>query len=107
MPLPLPGTTWPAETERWWRVISRMPHCILWDEAMWQFAIDTLASHARHVQGDPASASAELRNREKVLGTTMDFRRDLRIRYVELGAKEAQSAGVTSIEDFRKQAGLA
>ena len=28
-------------------------------------------------------AVGELRQREKIMGTTMDFRRDLRIRYVE------------------------
>jgi hypothetical protein len=32
--------------------------------------------------GEPRHAT-ELRNREKMLGTTMDFRRDLRIRYVD------------------------
>lgn len=103
MPEGIYGMPWPAETVRWWAVISRMPHCILWDEADWQFAIDTLATHARHVRGESASASSELRNREKVLGTTRDFRRDLRIRYVEPGAADAKSAGIIAIEDYEKR----
>ena len=33
--------------------------------------------------GGPIGLATELRNREKVLGTTIDSRRDLRIRYTE------------------------
>jgi hypothetical protein len=33
--------------------------------------------------GGPIGLATELRNREKVLGTTIDSRRDLRIRYTD------------------------
>lgn len=89
---------WPAGTRRWWGVICRMPHCILWSEADWQFALDTaLIAKAFH-EGDMRTAT-ELRQREKVLGTTGDARRDLRIRYVK--RPEAAPAGVTSLADYR------
>jgi hypothetical protein len=41
----------------------------------------------------------ELRNRERVLGTTAEYRRDLRIRYVD--PKPAPLAAVVNVEDFR------
>lgn len=93
------GRAWPAWTKRWWATVSSMPHCVLWDEADWQFATDTALIAAALHTGDTRVAT-ELRNREKVLGTTVDFRRDLRIRYVdEIQAEEA--AGVTNISDYR------
>ena len=103
MPDGLYGIPWPAETQRWWEVVSRMPHCVIWQESDWQFAIDTIAIHARFVRGESASAATELRNREKVLGTTLDFRRDLRIRYVAAGTAAAKSAGVVAIEDYQQR----
>lgn len=71
---------WPARTRQWWRVISSMPHCVLWTEADWHFALDVAEVHARFIEG---SNGTELRIREKLLGVTMDARRDLRIKYVE------------------------
>ena len=35
------------------------------------------------IPGGPIGLATELRNREKALGTTIDSRRDLRIRYTE------------------------
>jgi hypothetical protein len=78
-----------------------MAHCVLWEEADWQFAIDTIQVHAAFIRGDYSSAATELRNREKVLGTTLDFRRDLRIRYVPK-ADEGTPASVTAMDDYRK-----
>lgn len=92
--------TWPTATRRWWKAISRMPHCVLWDEGDWIFALDTACIHAAFHNGD-IKAATELRNREKVMGTTVDFRRDLRIRYVEPAVEVP--AGVTAIEDYRRQ----
>jgi hypothetical protein len=40
-----------------------------------------------------------LRNREKVLGTTIDSRRDLRIRYTEPAS--SPPAGVTNRDQYR------
>jgi len=70
---------WPARTRHWWSVVSSMPHCVLWTESDWQFALDVAEIHARFVEG---ANGTELRIREKLLGVTMDSRRDLRIRYV-------------------------
>lgn len=94
------GPPWPKATKRWWQVISRMPHCILWDEADWQFALDTAGVAATFHGGDMKQA-VELRQREKVMGTTLDARRDLRIRYVE-AVQEEERPGVTAIADYRK-----
>lgn len=69
-------------TFEWWEAVSTMPHCALWSKSDWAFALDTAMVHASSVYGS-VTASAELRQREKILGTTMDARRDLRIRYVD------------------------
>jgi hypothetical protein len=46
--------------------------------------------------GGPIGLATELRNREKVLGTTIDSRRDLRIRYTE-----PASSPVTNLDQYR------
>jgi hypothetical protein len=94
---------WPEATKRWWKLISTMPHCVLWSESDWSFAQDTALVAARFHEGD-MRAAAELRNREKVLGTTVDYRRDLRIRYVsEVEDDEASPATVTQMDRYRQQ----
>jgi hypothetical protein len=50
------------------------------------------------MQSDPKWYT-ELRNREKVMGTTHDYRRALRIRYVAPSARAP--APVTQLDDFR------
>ena len=45
----------------------------------------------------------ELRNREEVLGTTLDYLRALRIRYVE-AQPDCGAAGVATIADYRRDA---
>jgi len=62
-----------------------MPHAKLWKASDWRFALDTLELAAQFYDGGPVALATELRNREKVLGTTLDFRRDLRIRYTQPG----------------------
>lgn len=89
---------WPARTRQWWRVVSSMPHCVLWTEADWHYALDTAEVHARFIEG---SNGTELRIREKLLGLTLDARRDLRIRYVEPRPESAVPAGVTRLDDYR------
>jgi hypothetical protein len=50
----------------------------------------------------PTNALAtEIRNRERVLGTTADFRRDLRIRYVDAKPAAPTGENVTSMDDYR------
>lgn len=63
-------------------------------------ALDTLELAAQFYDGGPVALATELRNREKVLGTTLDFRRDLRIRYTQPGASDAP-AGVTQLDSYR------
>jgi hypothetical protein len=90
---------YPARTLAWWAVISRMPHCVLWTAADWQYALDVVEAHARFVEG---TNGTELRIREKQLGTTLDARRDLRIRYVEPRAEPAGRPGeVVNLDDYR------
>lgn len=106
---PVPKTqkgsvSWPSATRAWWKVVSRMPHCVLWGPTDWMFMADTAVIHAA-LHGGDVKAATELRQREKVMGTTLDARRDLRIRYVESEAQE-DAAGVTNIKDFRKAVGF-
>lgn len=103
LPKAEPGRpTWPTRTIAWWKAISTMPHCALWSVADWQFALDTAIVAAAFHNGD-TKAATELRQREKVMGTTVDARRDLRIRYVPVGTHEATSAGVLAIEDYQQR----
>lgn len=95
---------WPAETKRWWRTVSRMPHCVLWSAADWEFALDTALVAAAFHAGDTKIAS-ELRQRERILGTTVDARRDLRIAYVSAVEEPGDPATVTVMNSYRKMAG--
>ena len=88
-------------TRDWWTALCKMPHCVLWQDSDWAFALDTAMVHAAASHGQ-VTAMAELRMREKVLGTTVDARRDLRIRYVEPEAQVAV-APVASIDDRRQK----
>src|SRR6185503_20067708 len=95
---PKPGRV-PAATTRWWHAVSTMPHCILWQESDWQFALDTAVVHAMFVRKGLGWAATELRNREKILGTTVDARRDLRIRYVDDAPGDDDEGGPVNIDD--------
>lgn len=86
-------------TRQWWDTVSAMPHCVLWNESDWLFALAT-AFVADAAFCGIASAAVELRNREKVLGTTVEFRRGLRIRYAPSVENETP-AEVTSLDDYR------
>lgn len=104
----VPGSGWPESTQRWWRVICRMPHCALWTDGDWAFAMDTMETHARFAEGWRGATGAELRQREKLMGVYHDARRDLRIRYVEpkaktkaTGTEGGASAGVSRMSDYR------
>ena len=98
---------WSARALRKWAAWSSMPHCRLWSMTDWDFAIDALEVAERFYAGDRAAAT-ELRNREKLLGTTLDFRRDLRIRYVDPDAQdevERDPTVVTDLDAYRDQFG--
>ena len=89
-------------TRDWWEAISTMPHCVLWRKSDWQFAVDTAMVHADACHGK-TTAMGELRQREKIMGTTVDARRDLRIRYVEPEAEAPTIAPVASIDERRQK----
>lgn len=96
-------TRWPSKTLAWWESVAHMPHCVLWSEADWQFALDTALVAAAFHAGDVRVAN-ELRQREKVLGTTADARRDMRIRYVNPVAESVSlSPVVTDIASRRSR----
>jgi hypothetical protein len=90
----------PAWTLRWWEAIRRMPHCVDWSPADWEFAFAVAEAHARFVEGWKGCATgAELRIKEKALGTTHDARRDLRIRYAPAPDPDAPlPANVTRVD---------
>lgn len=95
--------SWPAMTKRWWTTLSQMPHCVLWSESDWSFALDTALIAAAFHDGELQRA-AELRNREKLLGVTVEHRRDLRIRYVDPPSDddtETTPGAVTRMDDYR------
>lgn len=97
---------WPAATEEWWQDISRMPHAKLWTPSEWRFAMDTAEIHARTMEGWRGYSGASLTTREKQMGVTADFRRGLRIRYVEPkaktdGAAAGDGANVVQMSEYR------
>lgn len=93
------GRPWSQRTRAKWDAWRAMPHCKLWGPAEWDFALDSIELAALVHDGE-ARHSTELRNREKVLGTTLDYLRDLRIRYTDPAERE-DAAGVTNIADYR------
>lgn len=95
---------WPALTKRWWRVISRMPHCVLWTDADWQFAHDTGFLVAQFHDGQMRVA-AEIRQRETIMGVTFDSRREIRVRYVDAVADNQDDASVTTMADYQALVG--
>lgn len=103
------GKTWPKPTREWWKAVSTMPHCSLWSDADWRFAIETAGLVAELHESPTASLAGEIRQREKIMGTTLDARRDLRIRYVRKvaapdpapGDEDPPAAEVTRLDDYR------
>lgn len=92
--------TFQSMTRAWWATVTRMPHCVLWSQSDWMFALSS-ALVADAAFCGISSAATELRNREKVMGTTVEYRRDLRIRYVEV-LTPVESSEVANIEDYRE-----
>jgi hypothetical protein len=76
-----------------------MPHCVLWQPSEWHFAL-TAIELAAWVHDGESRLTGELRNWEKVLGTTVGTLRDLRIRYVDVAERDGP-ADVARIEDYR------
>lgn len=91
-----------SETFDWWERISSMPHCVLWTDADWQFALDTAKVHSS-AQNGGMPALTELRQREKIMGTTWESRRDLRIVYVDPEQDKPALTPVTNIDNRRQK----
>ncbi len=78
---------WQAPVVAWWETLRRMPHCVLWRDSDWQYALETAylrqAFWTEFAGGEVRSTMAtELRRRDDQLGTTAEARRKLRIRLV-------------------------
>lgn len=87
-----------AATVSWWETIRTMPHCVLWTESDWQFAVATAIVADMAFCGG-VGAMTELRQREKTLGTTHEARIGLRIRYTDpAGGDKTQLAEVRTID---------
>lgn len=93
------------ETARWWEAVRTLPHAVLWRAGDWQFARDTARIHHEVFAEGDMVRSAELRVREKQMGTTLDTLRALRIRYVDPEPAAAQpeddADNVTSLDARR------
>lgn len=93
------GKPWPERVISRWEVYSTMPHCSLWGPSDWRFAIDTLLLATKFEETYDTRVAAELRNREKVMGTTHDYRRDIRVRYIDPPTET--TAKVVGLDDYR------
>lgn len=91
---------WQEPVKAMWAAWRTMPHAKLWTGSDWAFALMTIELAALVYDGETRWAT-EVRNRERVLGTTAEFRRDLRIRYVEPKNAGDSEAGVTNIAEYR------
>jgi len=106
---------WDPRVRSWWQMVRRMPHAVLWSEMDWHEALvtaymwqdwysDFFAEGSIH-----ANKSTEIRRRCDNLGTSMEARRKLRIRYVDTeepdAAAQADESGakVTDIKSRRKR----
>jgi len=84
----IPGLPWYETTVAWWQIVRQMPHCRLWTEADWIYAIE-VAVLKNQIWGElfggalPANLLSEERQRLALLGLTMEQRRKLGIRYVD------------------------
>ncbi len=118
------GMKWLPQVEVWWDNVRVMPHCVLWTATDWLFALE-LAYLKQDMWGEffggtvHANKMAEIRRREDQMGTTVEARRKLLIRYVdpeidemdapiagmdgEPAADGTGSATVSSIEDRRRR----
>jgi hypothetical protein len=79
---------WHEPVSVWWDQVRRMPHCVLWGPTDWTYAIETCYMKQQlwidYSQDELKSTLAtEIRRREDQMGTTVEARRKLRIRYVD------------------------
>lgn len=84
----IPGMQWFPQVTGWWDVIRAMPHANLWEPSDWLFAIETALLknnfYAEFFGGTiHATMATEIRRREDQMGTTLEARRKLGIRYID------------------------
>lgn len=110
LPKTMLGLTVPPSVRRWWAALRAMPHCVLWTETDWQYALSTAELKVLFYDAPTSSLAAELRQREDQMGTTVEARRKLRIRYVDFvppsqsassGEDRKPTATVTSLASRR------
>jgi hypothetical protein len=82
------GKKWHPMVESWWALVRKMPHCVLWMDTDWQYAVELAFLKCAYWEmfdaGEATAAQAtEIRRREDQLGTTAEARRKLLIRYVD------------------------
>jgi hypothetical protein len=101
------GRPWPKQAIERWEIWRRMPHCVTWRKSDWQFAFDAIEIFAQLCEKPewPAFLCKELRDRERIMATTLDFRRAMRIRYLPVDSVPApvpgEQRGVTDLDDYR------
>ncbi len=79
---------WHPQVVEWWNEVRRMPHCAIWTDTDWRFALEVaylkqqmwLDAEAGELK---STLATEIRRREDQIGTTAEARRKLRIRYVD------------------------
>jgi hypothetical protein len=99
------GMKWMPQVEAWWEQIRAMPHCVLWTPTDWLFAIETAYMKqdwwSEYFGGTVhGTKSTEIRRREDQIGTTVEARRKLLIRYVdvELMDDDAETAPTPGVD---------
>lgn len=93
------GQPWSRRSKERWEVWRKMPHTVLWTDSDWDFALEALELVVLWHESAQVKYATELRYHEKSMGTTADYRRDLRIRYVD--PKPHKLASVVKADDFR------
>jgi len=73
----------------------------LWGDGDWQFARDT-GDMVAQFHGGNMRLAAEIRQRERMMGTTFDARRDIRVRYVPADDTQVELAEVSAMDDYRQ-----
>ncbi len=109
LPAKLLGARLLPQVREWWNVVTTMPHCVFWEAADWLFVLDTLQLKQHFYVGESSVAGqVEMRRREDQIGTTVEARRKLRIRYVDppadtQPAASPDGASVARLDDRRRR----
>lgn len=106
-PPEVPGVEMFGPLRTWWVILCSMPHCVLWTESDWQYAVDTAVLKSRFYEGDmPVALLTEIRRREESMGVTHDSRLKLRIRYIPVPEDEAKRIAGGSLTVVNDEHGI-